>query len=317
MINLRSTHSDSLLEHIGLEWYRDVLTFLSEKRLGNIKAVVLNTSLSETNRLLADDVINDFTNKPQSYILAGKERIEEIRLSLETSWKFMVPMFHDIFTKWYTDFASQYGEKYMDALNIRTCPYCNRSYTFTIKRTSYQHFKTRPEFDHFYDKKKYPLLALSFYNLVPSCHTCNHIKSTKKAGVNPYFDGFHSSFSMMNTKTFRKMNVNEALHIQKECNFEIDIPSASVGEKQNIETFGINQLYNGHKDYVMEIIDKANAYNAVGAQNLIEAFQGIDHSPKDVFDFVWGRNLEKSDFLNRPLSKLTHDILQQLGIDKY
>lgn len=112
------------------------------------------------------------------------------------------------------------------------------------------------------------------------------------------------------------MNVNEALHIKKESNFEIDIPSASVEERQNIETFGIKELYNGHKDYVMEIIDKANAYNAVGAQNLIEAFQGIDHSPKDVFDFVWGRNLEESDFLNRPLSKLTHDILLQLGINK-
>ena len=31
----------------------------------------------------------------------------------------------------------------------------------------------RPQFDHWFPKKKYPLLAISFYNLIPCCTYCN------------------------------------------------------------------------------------------------------------------------------------------------
>ena len=41
-------------------------------------------------------------------------------------------------------------------LNIRTCPYCNRHYTFTLSK---KNTKVSPEYDHFYDKSSHPLLA--------------------------------------------------------------------------------------------------------------------------------------------------------------
>ncbi len=74
-------------------------------------------------------------------------------------------------------------------LNINVCPYCNRQYTFL------QEAKTRPEFDHFYSQEQYPYLALSFFNLIPSCHVCNtHFKRNIKfdidTHINPYVEGF-------------------------------------------------------------------------------------------------------------------------------
>ena len=58
-------------------------------------------------------------------------------------------------------------------LNISVCLYCNRNYIFSSENIN------TCELDHFYSQEKYPYLALSFYNLIPSCHTCNHKKSSK------------------------------------------------------------------------------------------------------------------------------------------
>ena len=64
-------------------------------------------------------------------------------------------------------------------LNRNTCTYCNRLYTQTVivKKNNGAVIDsdriTRPEFDHWFAKNKYPVLALSFFNLIPSCSICN------------------------------------------------------------------------------------------------------------------------------------------------
>jgi len=57
------------------------------------------------------------------------------------------------------------------------CPYCNQAFAFTVVGTTTSY---RPTLDHFYFKDNYPYLALSLYNLVPSCYVCNSsLKGTK------------------------------------------------------------------------------------------------------------------------------------------
>lgn len=73
----------------------------------------------------------------------------------------------------------------------RTCPYCNHAYAFTILNDDGRGF--RPTLDHFYPKDQYPHLALSLYNLVPSCSICNsslkgEINFAKDLHLNPLFD---------------------------------------------------------------------------------------------------------------------------------
>lgn len=69
--------------------------------------------------------------------------------------------------------------------NIKTCPYCNLSTEITIIED--KDGKIRPAIDHFLDKARYPIFAISLGNFIPSCHHCN---STFK-GSKDFFSILH------------------------------------------------------------------------------------------------------------------------------
>lgn len=81
-------------------------------------------------------------------------------------------------------------------LNVRVCPYCNRVYTVTLpspeeldEDEKYQ--ASRATFDHYYCQAEYPHLALSLFNLVPSCFSCNmNKKNLAEELVYPYEEEF-------------------------------------------------------------------------------------------------------------------------------
>ena len=198
------------------------------------------------------------------------------------------------------------------SLNIRTCPYCNRQYTFTLKPNKKGDPNTSPEFDHFYPKSIYPTLAISFYNLVPSCHCCNHGKGQKQLYVNPYDSGFKGAFCLKD-KAGNRLNSNDILTIRDEKDIHVDY-QGSYEESEDVKTLGLDQLYSMHSDYVQEIIDKANGYKSASLQDLIDSFQGYYNTPQQIYDFVWGKHLELSEQEKRPLSKFTKDMLDLLGI---
>ena len=197
----------------------------------------------------------------------------------------------------------------LNELKIRTCPYCNRNYTFAVHR---EKGRTRPELDHFYNKAHNPLLALTFYNLVPSCPTCNKLKLTNKIGVNPYFDGFTSKFIVQREGSNLPILAEQ---LKENDHLLIGFDNPSKEESLNIEHLALEELYQMHKEEVKELVEKAHAYNNKHVKEaLVNSFQGPANTPADVFEFVWGKNLETARQINRPLSKLTKDILDQLEI---
>lgn len=201
-----------------------------------------------------------------------------------------------------------------EKLNIRTCPYCNRQYTFTLRHTKKGDPNTSPEFDHFYPKSEYPTLAICFYNLVPSCHCCNHGKRTNQLNINPYFDEFKGAFYLCKSANdHTPLNMKEAKDIKDEQDVHIAY-DGSREEKWDVGKLGLDKLYGMHQDYVMEIVDKVNAYNSAVNQGLVDSFQGVYHNQGEVFDFVWGKHLELSEQEKRPLSKFTRDLLVQMKV---
>ena len=221
--------------------------------------------------------------------------------------------FKDLMKGLYSDFTNDYGYEFFKILDIRTCPYCNRQFVFTCDRK----IKTRPEYDHFYDKSEYPLLAVSFYNLVPSCHVCNHVKGTKHIKLNPYFRGFKSKFLIADKDKYKKaMNANKALNLKTEKDFCLKYSHPTKHEKANIKNLGLDELYNEHKDYVLDIIEKAVSYNDGYKESLLDSMAVSDYSLMNVHDFVWGKYLEVANQEKMPLSKLTKDILDQLDIKR-
>ena len=195
-----------------------------------------------------------------------------------------------------------HGYWLLEKLNVRVCPYCNRQYTFTIEDK-----KISPEFDHFYPQSEHPYLALSFYNLIPACSLCNHTKSEEKIAIHPYFEGFDDLFKFI-IKT--KKGSKDSLDWVLEKDIEVDFTNVN----KNIEVFALKELYGEHIDFVMEIIDKAQAYNYNYYNSLIDSFRGLGKQEAEIDRFIWGNYLENTKHENRPLSKLTKDILEQLMI---
>ena len=80
----------------------------------------------------------------------------------------------------------------MIAAGLVYCPYCNRHPLEAYPSDGKTH---KGPLDHFYDKDRYPYLALSIYNLIPVCDQCNHEKWTKRTSLNshshPFYDDFH------------------------------------------------------------------------------------------------------------------------------
>lgn len=247
---------------------------------------------------------NDYVLAKEDFLKRNKKVIEYMAVKNPLAKSVL----GDVFVTAYNDFCQkQTAYAVMKKLQVNVCPYCNRQYTFTVDGNK----KTRPEFDHFYDKASYPLLALSFFNLVSSCHTCNHVKRNDEAAVNPYFHGFEHGFRVV----AKDKSFHGDVMTLKAAALKIDLDKRSLDEKKNMETFGLDDLYNQHIDYVESIMDRVKSYNSSVEQALVDSFQGAGNNPQDVADFVW-QPYKEIIRNNWPLSKLTKDLLRQFGIIK-
>ncbi|NWF65857.1 MAG: hypothetical protein HXX81_00125, partial [Campylobacterales bacterium] len=78
----------------------------------------------------------------------------------------------------YTLYSRLKKADYVKDLGITVCPYCNRNYIFNFQKN--KSLEATSQLDHFFDKSTYPYFAVSIYNLVPSCQTCNQRKSKQQ-----------------------------------------------------------------------------------------------------------------------------------------
>lgn len=183
-------------------------------------------------------------------------------------------------------------------LGIITCPYCNRHYTFTIQPND-KHGPVRPQFDHFLPKSKYPVTALCFYNLVPSCSECNKLKGEGKIAIHPYEDSFDSHGIRFHMKY--PFAGKDALVINNGV------------WHSNIKRLALADLYKEHIDIVDDLLQKALAYQDHYYDTLIASFKGLGMTKNEIDRIVWGTARETAELEKRPFSKLTKDILEQIG----
>jgi len=210
----------------------------------------------------------------------------------------------EIFEKEYKNWGSRkkYGAYYfVKALGLNSCPYCNRNYTFVVDSDN---GKLRPEIDHFYPKSIYPFLAMSFYNLIPSCSICNHTKSDKvKEDLENPYDIEANSYQF----TYTPQSVEFAVVEKEKYNFdslEIEIS----GNQSNIELFKLKELYKQHKDIVLELLIKKAYY----PQSYIDELSNFGFSQDEIYRYLFSNYNQDDDLHKRPLSKLIRDISQEL-----
>ncbi len=203
----------------------------------------------------------------------------------------------------------------LENLKVFVCPYCNRNTIYNVQSTQ----KRTSELDHYYPQSKYPFLALSCYNLVPSCKVCNKIKldNDDKEYINPYDNRFD-----MNKNMKFSLEIEDSTFYHSINGFSIQYKydeKISDDErnriKNNLDDFELKDLYQNHKDIVLELIQKQAIYNESYMDELLTQYEGtLFKNREDLQRLVSGGYISDEEIGKRPLSKLIKDISIELGL---
>ncbi|MBK8564120.1 MAG: HNH endonuclease [Saprospiraceae bacterium] len=194
-------------------------------------------------------------------------------------------------------------------LDISVCPYCNRNFIRNARK------RRTSQFDHFYPKDRYKLLAVSFFNLIPVCKVCNHLKNNNQKQLpNPY-DTRYDWNSMARFEL--KIKAADFYYNPKSVEIELKAKDAEVVEiVENMkDVLGLKELYDQHDDYVVELVQKKYLYSDDYLNALFKQYEGtLFRNREDLLRLVTANFVDDKDLKNRPLSKLTKDISEQLDL---
>lgn len=196
-----------------------------------------------------------------------------------------------------------------DTLDIPTCVYCNRTYTKTVITTTKKKI-TRPTFDHWFPKSKYPLLSLSFYNLIPSCSICNSgVKGSIPFSLSTHFHPYYK-----NPKNDFKYTFSYEHRDYDKFSFKIN-PENEFSEI-SVKAFELEEIFKAHEDEIEDLRRIKDAYS----ENYIDMLENqvlghkITLDRTEVYRLAFGVHFQEAKFDRRPLSKMKKDILIELGI---
>ncbi|MDQ1772510.1 hypothetical protein GQR60_17860 [Labilibaculum sp. A4] len=222
----------------------------------------------------------------------------------------MPELIKDTYSRFSKFSINQYcGAQLIRNLKITVCPYCNRTFINNFEKDG--KIKRSSQIDHFFPKgmSKYPYLALSFYNLIPSCYSCNHAKGVRIISISPY--ELKSSDDALRFKVkFPKENGGYNLD---NVNLHLEVVESF---KKNSDEFGLEDLYDNHNDIAREIWLKGKAYSDSRIKDLLSSFPDLFDSEKEISQIIMGNYLDEEDLGKRPLSKLTRDIARDVGFIK-
>ncbi len=199
----------------------------------------------------------------------------------------------------YDKIRHDYLHNILNSLNLSVCPYCNRHYIFTADNGK----RVGAQFDHFYSKADYPYLALSFYNLIPCCPTCNKVKGDDPISINPYIEGFEDKCKIQIDSPINCILNNEPWNV---------IFKGQRAAMDNVKAFVLDELYKKHKDYASEIVFKEIANSKGYFDTIKQDFQSMGLSDDVINSIIWNTGSTTDGNPKRPLTKMTEDIIQQI-----
>ncbi len=223
----------------------------------------------------------------------------------------------------YKTFRSGNTAKWLvQQLNITVCSYCNRQYISIIKDK--ETHKILVDFDHYFLKSKYPVFALSFYNLILTCNTCNSrlkhtTEFTLKNFIHPYLDSFNDimrfSTNIRDTDIFFKENVDFNIKLKRNW-YKNPAPNDVNRASRMSKILYLEELYNKHKEVVIELLQKHLIYTPEYVEDLYNQNTFLFKSKSDVYRIILGAYIQDSDLGKRPLSKFIKDISEEFGFLK-
>ena len=281
--------------HITLERQRNFFNYLAENSYSKLYELIVSPPdrLAELRREIYD-IIN------------------ENDIYFEYQGKFKQTEFGEIlidrlFT--YNNFRkSDYCSNLMGqaGYNNVTCPYCNYNRVNIIDISEEENPETLMraylDLDHFYPKSQNPFLALSFFNLIPSCHDCNSREKGDKqfdisTHIHPYLGSFDDIYSF---------EINPNFFIDRKTDF-IKINYVGVNTDYTDRDFKLSQRYQAI--YLESINNFLQFYLK---------YYSYRNSPNFSIDWqdvlLRGIPVVQHEILKYPTGKLFRDVVRQIDI---
>lgn len=208
-----------------------------------------------------------------------------------------------------TYFQKSNGKQFLNHLNRSTCTYCNRNYTLSITSNH-----ASAQLDHWFPKDKFPILALSFYNLIPACSSCNHMKGN--SGKNKIW--------------WRDQALNDLLHPyfpENDHNFKFDFNFDKNSKKlfvlfnkvegnKTLKTLKFNlieDIYQAHSQLELkDLYDLRKKYPKNYLQYLLDKLHENEPSQEEKYRMLFNIEKNEGDYHKRPFSKFKNDIIEKL-----
>ncbi|CYV31071.1 TPA: hypothetical protein U1720_001644 [Streptococcus suis] len=186
-------------------------------------------------------------------------------------------------------------------LGLTVCPYCNRNYINNRGN------KFSAQMDHFYSKDEFPWLAVSLYNLIPSCGACNHIKGTKDFNVHPFIKS--------------DVENNEVIFsYQQTASDDVKVIISTTDERKgDIGTIKLEEAYSIHNLDVRNMLLREEKYSKKYREELRQLLQtdgGIESqlslTDDEIDRMMYGDVIFEEDIKNVSLGKFRKDIYQEI-----
>lgn len=303
-----------------LAHYTNIRYIIKKKLLGKrfmeLHPAGLTQRIHQVTRITSgvSDFLNDETSL-KNILIGTPDVLDKLKSKFKTkkdiqSIKSIIQ--YDSFIDKNVDTTFRFYNAYNLAENLKqdTCIYCNRLYTHTIISTEKQ-LIARPTFDHWFPKSEFPLLALSFYNLIPSCSVCNSsIKGDESYSINEIFNPY-----LKHTKVTQQLNFQFSYDLENHLTAKCKIKSQNDFTKKSVATMRLAEMYNCHNEEIRELIYLKKAYSLTYL-NSLKSILKTPVSDKDVYRLAFGVYFDDDALNKRPLSKMKKDILSELGIIK-
>ncbi|MBN1468201.1 MAG: hypothetical protein JXM74_02850 [Fusobacteriaceae bacterium] len=324
------------------EWFFEEFKSNFLEQLGNYKNLEEKekwflSSLFEVSEKMDESNIDLFTKEIKIFSVTKFDKVkleflkteyqslrDEAKEVIKNCFKYDKRFINDNIEKWCRNL-------FLYLANIVVCPYCNRQYITKFNEQEKEKKRSTADLDHFYPQAQYPYLALSLYNFIPSCHTCNStMKNQDKIGIDthiyPYTDSMEEDIKFtIETDSF----MDNVFTKNQNLNIDIDVISTGVEKtkkiKNSLETFKLKEVYkNSHSKYVGDLIHNFQKYpksytKALGEIFLEENKNSKEHQEKlqilnDNFQEIIKKPYTDKIEKGEPLAKLTKDIMEELGI---
>lgn len=188
-------------------------------------------------------------------------------------------------------------------LGIRTCVYCNRNFALTKRKRDGGRLMS-PQLDHWFPESKFPLLQISFCNLIPCCEICNtRIKNDTLYNLTDHFHPYQQTEG--NISFGYRLIFGDKIKVFFSNDSDTKI-------KNTYEGMYIDEMYEAHRYEIDDLIKMKKKYSSTYLKNLKSSFPEANLSDKEIYRFAFGVEMDKKDFHKRPFSKFKSDILKQL-----